>query len=128
VLALEQINAQRGVSKPAQTDQAKAIRFMVANMDVIAKMIEKYSATVVGSLEPRRRGMRQIDRSWRNQPTNRVIFENDVELITFTVDGHLLHTHKTTFAQRHSLDTWPDFESAKQAFESRPGQIRWRDE
>ena len=67
VEALEQINAQRGVSKPAQTDQAQAIRFMVANMDVIAEMIEKYSATVVGSLKPRRRGMRQIDRSWRNQ-------------------------------------------------------------
>jgi hypothetical protein len=26
-----------------------------------------------------------------------VIFENHVEPITFTVDGHLLHTHKTTF-------------------------------
>ena len=72
--------------------------------------------------------MRQIDQSMAKPTTNRVIFENDVGLITFTVDGHLLHTHKTTFAQRHSLDTWPDFESAKQAFESRPGQIRWRDE
>ncbi|MGC2832684.1 MAG: hypothetical protein WA238_00410 [Methylocella sp.] len=36
---------ERFVSKPAQTDQAKAIRFMVANMDVIAEMIEKYRAT-----------------------------------------------------------------------------------
>jgi len=26
--------------------------------------------------------------------TNRVIFENELELITFTLDGHLLHTHK----------------------------------
>ena len=44
---------------------------------------------------------------------NRVIFESKLELITFTLDGHLLHTHKTTFAQRHSLETWPDFDSAK---------------
>jgi hypothetical protein len=58
------------------------------------------------------------------KPTReRVIFENDNELITFTVDGHLLHTHKTTFVQRHSLDTWPDLESAKKAFES--SQIGW---
>jgi hypothetical protein len=35
---------------------------------------------------------------------NRVIFESKLELITFTLDGHLLHTHKTTFAQRHSLE------------------------
>jgi hypothetical protein len=56
---------------------------------------------------------------------NRVIFENKLELITFTLDGRLLHTHKATFAQRHSLETWPDFESAKKAFESAPGQIRW---
>jgi hypothetical protein len=56
---------------------------------------------------------------------NRVIFENKLELITFTLDGHLLHTHKTNFVQRHSLETWPDFESAKKAFESASGQIRW---
>ena len=56
---------------------------------------------------------------------NRVIFENKLELITFTLDGLLLHTHKATLAQRHSLETWPDFESAKKAFESAPGQIRW---
>jgi hypothetical protein len=55
--------------------------------------------------------------------TGRVVFENDLELITFTLDGHLLHTHKATFAQRHSLGTWPDIESAKKAFES--GQISW---
>ena len=56
---------------------------------------------------------------------NRVIFENKLELITFTLDGHLLHTHKTNFVQRHSLEIWPDFESAKKAFESASGQIRW---
>ena len=44
VEALEQINVKRGISKPAQTDQAKAIRFVVANM--AALMIEKYRATV----------------------------------------------------------------------------------
>ena len=59
--------------------------------------------------------------------TTRVIFENKLELITFTLDGHILHTHKTTFVQRHSLDTWPDFESAKKAFESGPAQIMWGD-
>jgi len=58
---------------------------------------------------------------------NRVIFENDNELITFTVDGHLLHTHKTTFVQRHSLDTWPDFESAKKAFEADLSHLKWED-
>jgi hypothetical protein len=31
-------------------------------------------------------------------------------------DGRLLHTHKATFAQRHSLDTWPNFEA---------GHIKW---
>jgi hypothetical protein len=54
---------------------------------------------------------------------NRVIFESKLELITFTLDGHLLHTHKTTFAQRHSLETWPDFDNAKKAFES--GHVEW---
>jgi hypothetical protein len=38
---------QRAVTFAGAT-QPKAIRFMVANMDVIAEMIEKYSATVVG--------------------------------------------------------------------------------
>jgi hypothetical protein len=56
---------------------------------------------------------------------NRVIFENRLELITFTLDGHLLHTHKDTFAQRHSLDTWPDFESAKKAVETDLNRVRW---
>jgi hypothetical protein len=59
--------------------------------------------------------------------TGRVIFENDLELITFTLDGHLLHTHKATFVQRHSLDTWPDFESAKKAFEADLGHLKWED-
>ena len=54
---------------------------------------------------------------------NRVIFESKLELITFTLDGHLLHTHKTTFEQRHSLETWPHFDSAKKAFES--GHVQW---
>jgi hypothetical protein len=53
----------------------------------------------------------------------RVVLENDLELVTFTLDGHLLHTHKTNFGQRHSLNIWPDFESAKKAFES--GPINW---
>jgi hypothetical protein len=46
VEALEQINVQRGISKPAQTDQAKAIGFVVANMAALEEMIEKYRATV----------------------------------------------------------------------------------
>jgi hypothetical protein len=63
---------------------------------------------------------------WGNdRQMNKVIFENKLDLITFTLDGYLVHTHKTTFVQRRSLDTWPDFESAKKAFKS--GQIRWRD-
>ena len=57
--------------------------------------------------------------------TKGVIFESELELITFTIDGHLLHTHKTNFVQRHSLDTWPDFESAKKAFDTGPSQIGW---
>ena len=56
---------------------------------------------------------------------NRVVFENKLELVTFTLDGRLLHTHKTTFAQRHSLDSWSDFESAKKAFETEPLHIKW---
>ena len=55
--------------------------------------------------------------------TGKLVFENDLELVTFTLDGHLLHTHKANFDQRHSLDVWPDFESAKKAFES--GPINW---
>ena len=47
-----------------------------------------------GNIPAPREGMRM----------NRVIFENKLELITFTLDGHLLHTYRTTFAQRHSLD------------------------
>jgi hypothetical protein len=46
VEALEQVNVQRGVSKPTQTDKAKAIRFVVANMAALEEMIEKYRATV----------------------------------------------------------------------------------
>jgi hypothetical protein len=76
--------------------------------------------------EPRKGN--EAGRSIMAKPTtNRVIFENESELITFTLDGHLLHTHKTTFVQRHSLDNWPDFESAKKAFESGPAQIMWGD-
>ena len=68
----------------------------------------------------------EADRSIMAKPTtNRVIFESKLELITFAIDGRILHTHKANFVQRHSLDTWPDFESAKKAFESGPGQIRW---
>ena len=37
---------------------------------------------------------------------NRVILEHHLELITFTAEGRLLHTHKSTFVQRHSLETW----------------------
>jgi hypothetical protein len=46
VEALEQINVKRGISKPAQTDRAKVIRFVVANMAALEEMIEKYRATV----------------------------------------------------------------------------------
>jgi hypothetical protein len=55
------------------------------------------------------------------------VFENKLELITFMPDGHLLHTHKTTFVQRRSLDTWPDLESAKKAAETELGHVRWGD-
>jgi hypothetical protein len=58
--ALERVNVERGIGKPS-TKQAQAIRFMVENRDVVAEMIEKDRATVVGSLEPRRRGMGPID-------------------------------------------------------------------
>ena len=52
-----------------------------------------------------------------------IVFEKKLEIIVFLPDGRLLHTHKATFAQRHSLHTWPDFESAKKAFEA--GHIKW---
>jgi hypothetical protein len=54
---------------------------------------------------------------------NKVIFENKQEIVVFVEDGRLLHTHKTDLSQHHSLDTWPDFESARKAFES--GHVRW---
>jgi hypothetical protein len=60
-------------------------------------------------------------------PGSRVIFENKTEVITYTLDGHLLHTHKTNFVQRYSLDTWPDFESAKKAVETDLRHVRWSD-
>jgi hypothetical protein len=44
---------------------------------------------------------------------NKVIFENKQKIIVFLKDRRLLHTHKTNFSQHHSLDTWPDFESAQ---------------
>jgi hypothetical protein len=54
---------------------------------------------------------------------NKVIFENKLEIVVFLPDGRLLQTHKATFAQRHSLGSWRDFESAKKAFET--GPIKW---
>jgi hypothetical protein len=51
-----------------------------------------------------------------------LILETETESITFGEDGRLLHTHKTTFAQRRSLNTWPDFQSAKKAVEADLGQ------
>jgi hypothetical protein len=54
---------------------------------------------------------------------NRVVFENKLEIVVFLPDGRLVQTHKTTFVKRHSLNTWPDFESAKKAFEL--GSVRW---
>jgi hypothetical protein len=54
---------------------------------------------------------------------NKLIFENKQEIIVFLKDGRLLHIHKTNFSQHHSLDTWPDLESAQKAFES--GDVRW---
>ena len=62
----EVTNVARVIARPA-TRRAQAINFAVANMALFGEMIEKCSATVVGSLEPRRRGMRQIDQSWQNQ-------------------------------------------------------------
>jgi hypothetical protein len=43
-----------------------------------------------------------------------LILETETESITFGEDGRLLHTHKTTFAQRRSLNTWPDFRAPAQ--------------
>ena len=57
-----------------------------------------------------------------------LILETETESITFGEDGHRLHTHKTTFAQRRSLNTWPDFQSAKKAVEADLGHIRWGDQ
>jgi hypothetical protein len=37
-----------------------------------------------------------------------LILETEPETITYAEDGHLVHTHNTTFVQRRSLDTWPD--------------------
>ena len=56
-----------------------------------------------------------------------LILETETESISFGEDGRLLHTHKTTFAQRRSLNTWPDFQSAKKAVEADLGHIRWGD-
>jgi hypothetical protein len=65
---------------------------------------------------------------WGNdRQMNRVIFENKLDLVTFTLDGHLVHTHKTTFIQRRSVDSWSDFESAKEAVETDLGHLRWED-
>ena len=61
------------------------------------------------------------------RPMSGLILETETESITFGEDGHLLHTHKTTFAQRRSLNTWPDFQSAKKAVEADLGHIRWGD-
>ena len=38
---LEAINVQRDLSKPAQTDQAKAIKFIVANQAALAELIRE---------------------------------------------------------------------------------------
>jgi hypothetical protein len=54
-----------------------------------------------------------------------LILETESETITFEEGGYLLHTHNGNFAQRRSLDTWPDFESAKKAVETDLGHIRW---
>ena len=45
----------------------QAISLVVAKMALFEETIEKYSATGVGSVEPGRRGMRQIDQSWQSQ-------------------------------------------------------------
>ena len=45
---LEAINVLRGVSQPAQTDQAKAIRFIVANQAALAELIEKHKGGTTG--------------------------------------------------------------------------------
>jgi hypothetical protein len=56
-----------------------------------------------------------------------LILETETETITYAEDGHLVHTHNTTFVQRRSLDTWPDFESAKKAVDADLGHIRWQE-
>ena len=56
-----------------------------------------------------------------------LILETEPETITYAEDGHLVHTHNTTFVQRRSLDTWPDFEGAKKAVDADLGHIRWQE-
>jgi hypothetical protein len=56
-----------------------------------------------------------------------LILETETETITFGEDGHLIHTHKTTFARRRSLDAWPDIESARKVVEADLGHVRWEE-
>ena len=53
-----------------------------------------------------------------------LILDTQSETITIGEDGHLVHTHKHNFAQRRSLDAYPDFESARRAVEADLGQMR----
>jgi hypothetical protein len=54
-----------------------------------------------------------------------LILDTETETIPFGEDVRRLHTHKTTFAQRRSLDTWPDSETTKKAVEADLGHVSW---
>jgi hypothetical protein len=52
-----------------------------------------------------------------------IIMDNQNASATYVDDGRVLNTDKATGAQRFSLNTWPDFKSAKAAFHA--GDIKW---
>jgi hypothetical protein len=56
-----------------------------------------------------------------------LILETETEAIAYADDGHLVHTHMTTFVQRRSIDAYPDFETAKSVVEADLGRVRWEE-
>jgi hypothetical protein len=107
---------RKGLSKRSANDPPR-------DAEAVAKR-----RTLLASRAPPRRplGRRRIEHRTGNETAmKRVILEDHLELITFTTDGRLLHTHKSSFVQRHSLETWPDFESAKKAVETNLNHIKW---
>jgi hypothetical protein len=56
-----------------------------------------------------------------------LIMETETEIIAFEDNGHLLHTHKHTYAQRRSLNAYPNYEAAKSAVEADLGHVKWEE-